>query len=243
MEDSTRLLGTLIRLRRRLALDIVDNMVFLIIIMIFLAVLPSVLVFILKAELNPILRSIVNCITLSLMMYSLIFSLSLSIWDLYNILVITPRIENISHIREEDEFFRKLFERRQSIIRRVVAFTSLIVSLLTISFTKDFKRLVYTYLLVEMFKHSPQLLIVPPTLLALFPLIYSILLLHSVNKRLSLYWERLSALIEGISTITRRCNICNETVSRNSIYCPFCGAYLLATKRERTIQIKPNFET
>jgi len=85
MESSTKLIGTLIRLRRRLILDIVDNMILLVIMMILLTVLPTVTIAILRTELTPPLRSIVNCITMLIMMHSLVFCLSLSIWDLYNI--------------------------------------------------------------------------------------------------------------------------------------------------------------
>lgn len=235
MEGSTKLIGTLIRLRRRLILDIVDNMILLVIMMILLTVLPSVTIAILRTELTPPLRSIVNCITMLIMMHSLVFCLSLSIWDLYNILIITPRIENISYIKEEkNEDFWDLLNKRHSMIRKILILTAFIVSLSTISLTEDYKKIVCTYLLVDIFKDNPQLLIIPPVLIALFPLIYSTLLFLSLNRRLSRYWDKLSSLPEDVSGTIRRCNVCGEVILHSSIHCPFCGAYVKEMKESKS---------
>jgi len=235
MEGSTKLIGTLIRLRRRLILDIVDNMILLVIMMILLTVLPSVTIAILRTELTPPLRSIVNCITMLIMMHSLVFCLSLSIWDLYNILIITPRIENISYIKEEkNEDFWDLLNKRHSMIRKILILTAFIVSLSAISLTEDYKKIVCTYLLVDIFKDNPQLLIIPPVLIALFPLIYSTLLFLSLNRRLSRYWDKLSSLPEDVSGTIRRCNVCGEVILHSSIHCPFCGAYVKEMKESKS---------
>jgi len=119
-------------------------------------------------------------------------------------------------------------------IRKILILTAFIVSLSALSLTEDYKKIVCTYLLVDIFKDNPQLLIIPPVLIALFPLIYSALLFLSLNRRLSWYWDKLSSLPEDVSGTIRRCNVCGEVILHSSIHCPFCGAYVQEMKESKS---------